>query len=77
MQCVEMLHRSLCTTAPRVAFYQQQRPGEGLPHCREFAKADKVFSQRCKLDPLEFAVFKASWLASHEGRAACQYEAIR
>jgi len=69
-----MLHQSLCTVAPRVAFYQQQRPEQPLPHCTIFAKGDEAFCKRLKTDPLEFAAFKARWLASEEGRAVCQHE---
>ncbi len=74
VQCAEMLHRSLHTVAPRVAFYQQRRPAEPLPRCNAFIDGDKTFCSRLKADPLEFASFKARWLASEEGRALCRHE---
>ena len=70
-----MLHRSLHTVAPRVAFYQQQRPGERLPHCSCFAASDVSFCSKWELDPAEFDAFKRQWLASEEGRAVCGHEA--
>lgn len=74
VRCTEMLHQSLCTLAPRVAFYQLQQPGKALPGCSTLQRGDNAFCQRCKLDPREFAAFKASWLASEEGQAVCQHE---
>ena len=72
--CAEMLHRSLRTVAPRVAFYQQQRPGERLPHCVSFTPGDVTFCSKWELEPAEFEAFKRLWLASEEGRAVCQHE---
>ncbi len=74
VQCAEMLPRSLCTVAPRVAFYQHQRPGQPLPRCNAFTDGDQTFCKRLKADPLEFAAFKAGWLASEEGREVCRHE---
>ncbi len=74
VQCTEMLPRSLCTVAPRVAFYQQQRPDQPVAPCRAFIDSDETFCKRLKADPLEFAAFKARWLASEEGRAVCRHE---
>lgn len=69
-----MLDQSLRTIAPRVAFYQQQRPGQPLPSTRQFQSGDKVFCQEQGFDPAQFAAFKAAWLASEEGRAVCRHE---
>ncbi|KAI7836063.1 hypothetical protein COHA_010032 [Chlorella ohadii] len=74
VRCSVMLHQSLCTVAPRVAFYQQQRPDQPLPPCRAFTSGNEAFCEQFKLNPLEFAAFKARWLASEEGRALCQHE---
>lgn len=74
VRCADMLHRSLCTMAPRVAFYQQWRPGQPLPNCIMFAKGDEAFCDWLKADPLEFAAFKARWLAREEGQAVCRHE---
>lgn len=74
VRCAEMLHQSLCTLAPRVALCWQQRPGKALPGYSTLKRSDNAFCQQCKLDPLEFAAFKASWLASEKGKAVCQHE---
>jgi hypothetical protein len=73
-KCAEMLHRSLCTVGPRVAFFQQQRPGQPLPAISAFTASDDSFCRKLKLDPLEFEAFKTQWLASEEGRAVCARE---
>ncbi|KAI7836068.1 hypothetical protein COHA_010037 [Chlorella ohadii] len=69
VRCTVMLHQSLRTVAPRVAYYQQQLTEQPLPPCTGFARGDGTFCERFKLNPRAFAAFKARWLASAEGRA--------
>ena len=74
VECAEMLHRSLRTVAPRVAFYQQQRPGQPLPSIGRLKTGNEAFCREQGFDPAQFAAFKARWLASQEGRAVCRHE---
>ena len=64
---------SLPVVGPRWAWLRKHRPSEELivNYC---IMRDSACMKKCKV-PLEgFAEFKAAWLASEEGRAACRHE---
>ena len=72
-----MLHMSLRTLAPRVAFFQHQRPGQPLPSASRLQSSDATFCEKRGFDPAQFAALKAAWLASEEGRTVCRHEAAK
>ncbi|KAL4447593.1 hypothetical protein ABPG75_004812 [Micractinium tetrahymenae] len=73
LQCYDMLHRSLRTVAPRVAFWRSKRPDQALLCCTTFTPGDAEFCRRQGLALAEFEAFKQAWLAG-QGAQICRHE---
>ena len=68
--CADMLHRSLRTVAPRVAFYKHNNPDKKLRGPDLFTRADESCCKEAGLDPSHFQAFKQRWAASSEEQSS-------
>ena len=75
--CANVLHRSLRTVAPRVAFYKHKKAGQQLPHCGIFARSDAEYCRWAGLELAAFLAFQPVWAASSKGVELCRHEQPR
>jgi hypothetical protein len=77
LSCANMLHRSLRTVAPRVAYYKYKNPDKELPGPDLFARADESICMVAGLDLSHFQAFTQCWAASSEAAELCRHERKR
>jgi hypothetical protein len=73
----KLLHSRLDTVGPRWAWATQHLPREEvakLAWCMIERDAECMRKLRVPWDAADYAAFKAGWLSSEEGRAACRHE---